>query len=92
MRLTDRLAKAQKIAIVIALEWQSGWPEAISSISGAQSGPAGMPMHPLTQAVCLPLTRLAGWLRLIIWLALIGLWAAVPVRSLRPSPEEPSRH
>ena len=73
MRLTDRLGKAQKIAIVIALGMAVGVGGAISSISGAQSGPAGMPMHPLTQAVCLPLTRLAGWLHLIIWLAVIGL-------------------
>jgi hypothetical protein len=33
-------------------------------------------------------TRPHGWLRLLIWLALIGLWALLSVRVLRPSPEQ----
>ena len=43
---------------------------------------------PLSQAVYPPRTGLAEWLRLLIWLALIGLWALVSIRVLRPSPEE----
>jgi hypothetical protein len=46
---------------------------------------------PLTQAVYPPRTGLAGWLRLIIWLALIALWAVMSVWLLRPSPEERPR-
>ena len=42
---------------------------------------------PLSQAGYSPHARLAGWLRLIIWLALIGLWALASVRVLRPNPE-----
>ena len=41
----------------------------------------------LSQTVYPPHTRLAGWLRLIIWLALAGLWALESIRVLRPSPE-----
>jgi hypothetical protein len=44
---------------------------------------------PLSQSVYPPHTGLAGWLRLIIWLALAALWALVSIRVLRPSPEEP---
>lgn len=43
---------------------------------------------PLSQAVYPPRTGLAGWLCLIIWLVLIGLWAVVSVRLLRPSAQE----
>jgi hypothetical protein len=32
---------------------------------------------------------LAGWLRLLIWLALTSLWALASIRVLRPSREEP---
>jgi heme/copper-type cytochrome/quinol oxidase subunit 1 len=45
---------------------------------------------PLSQAAYPPHTALAGWVRLIIWLALTGLWALASIRVLRPSPEEPS--
>jgi hypothetical protein len=47
---------------------------------------------PLSQSVSSLHTGLAGWLRLIIWLALICLWALGSIRVLRPSPEEPSHH
>ena len=33
-------------------------------------------------------TELRGWQRLLIWLALIGLWALVSARVLRSSPEQ----
>jgi hypothetical protein len=32
-----------------------------------------------------PGTGLPGWLRLILWRALIGLWALASIRVLRPS-------
>jgi heme/copper-type cytochrome/quinol oxidase subunit 1 len=47
---------------------------------------------PLSQAIYPPHTGLAGWLRLIIWLALADLWALASIRVLRPSPEEPRRN
>ncbi len=43
----------------------------------------------ISESVYPPQTGLHGWLRLIIWLALVGLWALVSIRVLRPSPEEP---
>ena len=46
---------------------------------------------PVAGTNSLPHTGLPGWLRLIIWLALIGLWAWGSVRVLRPSPESPSQ-
>jgi hypothetical protein len=33
-------------------------------------------------------TTLHGWQRLLIWLALIGLWTLLSVRVLRSSPEQ----
>ena len=46
---------------------------------------------PLSSSAYTPRTGLAGWLRLIIWLALIGLWALVSVRVLRPSRDSGER-
>ncbi len=84
MRFTDRLSQPQRIVVVIAL--------------GVACGAAGMYLvnlgstvtgwyayAPLSQAVNPPHTGLAGWLRLIIWLALAVLWALVSIRVLRPS-------
>jgi len=42
---------------------------------------------PFTSSPVAPGTGLPAWLQLIIWLALIGLWALASVRVLRPSPE-----
>jgi hypothetical protein len=33
---------------------------------------------------------LPAWLRLIIWLALTGIWALASIRVLRPAPGRPS--
>jgi hypothetical protein len=45
---------------------------------------------PLTSAVYAPARGLHGWgwLRVIIWLVLIGLWALASIRVLRPSSEK----
>ena len=88
MRLTDRLSQPQRIVVVIAL--------------GVACAAAGMYLvnlgstvsgwyayAPLSQSVYPPHAGLAGWLRLIIWLALVVLWALVSIRVFRPSPEEP---
>ena len=47
---------------------------------------------PLSHVVYQPHTGLAGWLRLIIWLALIGLWALMSVRMLRPAADQRGDH
>lgn len=65
MRLIDRLSKAQRIVVVVALGMTSG-------ANGAS----------------VPGTGLPAWLRLIVWLGLIGLWALASVRVLRPPRKE----
>ena len=89
MRLTDRLSRPQKIVIVIALGMALGAAGIYLTSPGNATG--WYAYAPLSQPVYPPRTGLAGWLRLIIWLALIGLWALVSIRVLRSSPEEPSR-
>lgn len=88
MRLTDRLSQPQRIVVVIALGVACGATGMYlvnlgSTVSGWYA------YAPLSQAVYPPHTGLAGWLRLIIWLALVVLWALVSIRVLRPSREEP---
>jgi hypothetical protein len=45
---------------------------------------------PLTPAAYAPGRGLNAWLRVLIWLVLIGLWAVASVRLLRPSSENGS--
>lgn len=91
MRLTDRLSQPQKIVIVIALGMALGAAGIYLTSTGNATGFGWYAYAPLSQPVYPPRTGLAGWLRLIIWLALIGLWALVSIRVLRSSREEPSR-
>ncbi len=89
MRLTDRLSQPQKIVIVIALGTALGAAGIYLTSLGNATGFGWYAYAPLSQSVY-PRTGLPGWLRLIIWLALIGLWALVSIRVLRTSPEESS--
>jgi hypothetical protein len=91
MHLTDRLGKAQRIVVVIALGMALGAVGSYLVTLGNTFRAGWYGYAPLTQAVYPPRTGLAGWLRLIIWLALIALWAVMSVRLLRPSPEERPR-
>jgi uncharacterized membrane protein YuzA (DUF378 family) len=88
MRLTDRLNQHQRIVVVIALGMAFGAVGLHLVNLGTTIG-GWYAYAPLTQPAY-PRTGLAGWLRLIIWLALIGLWALVSLRILRASPQEPS--
>lgn len=90
MRLTDRLSQPQRIVAVIALGMAFGAAGIYIVNLGTPPGGGWYAYAPLSQAVYPPHTGLAGWLRLIIWLALIGLWALVSVRVLRPSREASS--
>jgi heme/copper-type cytochrome/quinol oxidase subunit 1 len=92
MRLTGRLSRPQRIVVVIAFG-------VACLAAGSYLVNAGDPVSvgwyayaPLSQAVYPPHTGLAGWLRLIIWLALACLWALVSIWVLRPAPEEPRRN
>jgi uncharacterized membrane protein YuzA (DUF378 family) len=88
MRLTDRLSQPQRIVVVIALGMAFG-AAGIYLVNLRNTAFGWYAYTPLSQVAYPPHTGLAGWLRLIIWLALIGLWALMSVRMLRPSQEEP---
>jgi heme/copper-type cytochrome/quinol oxidase subunit 1 len=85
MRLTDRLSWPQRVVIVIALGLALAVAGSylVSLGGGFRSG--WYAYAPLTSSLDAPGTGLPGWLRLIIWLALIGLWALASIRVLRPS-------
>jgi len=92
VHLTDRLSQPQKIAAVIALGMACG-AAGIYLVNLRNTVNSGWYAYaPLSQPVYPPHAELAGWLRLIIWLALIGLWALVSIRVLRPSSEAPPRN
>jgi heme/copper-type cytochrome/quinol oxidase subunit 1 len=90
MRMSDRLSPPQRIVIVIALGVACGAAGSYLSSLGSTTAFGWYAYAPLSQSAYPPRTRLAGWLLLIIWLALIALWGLVSIRVLRPSPEAPS--
>ena len=83
MRVIDRLGLAQKIVVVIALGMAFA---AVGSYLTRLGGPgAGWYAYaPLSHTVFPPRAGLPGWARLIVWLALTGVWALASVRVLRP--------
>jgi heme/copper-type cytochrome/quinol oxidase subunit 1 len=86
MRFTDRLTMAQRIVVVVALGLALG-AIGIYLDSFGDMGVTGWTGYAPLQ---LPNTGLANWLRLLIWLVLVGLWAAGAIRVLRPVPAEPA--
>ncbi len=86
MRMTDRLSQPQRIVVVIALGMALGAAGTYLVNRGNTFGDGWYGYAPLSETVYPP--GLHGWLRLLIWLALIGLWALVSIRVLRPSPEQ----
>ena len=87
MRLTDRLNQPQRIVVVIAWALVLGVAGLYLTSLGSVSGFGWYAYAPLAHSVALPHTGLPGWARLIIWLALIALWALGSVWVLRPAPE-----
>jgi hypothetical protein len=94
MRRIDVLSKAQRIVVVIALGlafWVVG--SYLTSV-----GTGGYPLGgwtgyaPSSEGQFFVVARwspaLHPWLRVIIWLVLIGIWALASLRVLRPSPEK----
>jgi hypothetical protein len=90
VRLTDRLSQPQKIVVVLALGMAFGAAGTYLVGLGNTSASGWYAYAPLSQAAY-PATGLHGWARLFIWLALIGLWALLSVRVLRPSPDQAPR-
>jgi hypothetical protein len=89
MRLTDGLSRAQRLVVVVALGLALGaLGSYLTSLGGRPAAFGWYAYSPLTASAYAPGGGLAGWLRLIIWLALIALWALVSVKVLRPPPEK----
>jgi hypothetical protein len=86
-RLTGRLSQPQKIVVVLALGTALGAAGTCLAGPGSTSAFGWYACAPLSQAAY-PATGLHGWARLLIWPALIGLWALLSVRVLRPSPDQ----
>lgn len=85
MRVTDRLSKSQRVVVVVALGLALGviGTYLVSLGSGIKFG--WYAYSPLTSTLQAPSTGLPAWLRLIIWLALIVVWALASIRVLRPA-------
>jgi tryptophan-rich sensory protein len=86
VRLTDRLNMAQRIVIVVA----TAMALAAIGIYLAHRGSA-KEGHYLS-ALPSPGAGPPGWLRLIIWLVLIGIWAVASVVVLRSPRDQSGPH
>ena len=86
MPLIDELSRAQRVVVVIALGLALGAIGSYLMTLGSGTGFGWYAYAPLNTTLRPPGTGLATWLRLIIWLALIGLWALAAIRVLRPRP------
>lgn len=84
MRWIDRLSMAQRVVVVVALGLALGVLAGYLTSLGTLSG--WYAYTPLTQRAVLPGAGEPGWVRLIVWLAVIGLWASASVRMLRQPP------
>ena len=88
MRWIDGLSKAQRVVVVIAVGlalWAVG--SYVVSLGSGGFGWTGYAPFSAGGGFAPPSRGLHDWLRLIIWLVLIGLWAVASVRVLRPSSE-----
>jgi hypothetical protein len=86
MSRIDMLSKAQKIVLVVALGLALGAMDSyLLTLGSGADFTAGGGYAPLG---LLSPDGLKPWLRLIIGLALIGVWTLASVRVMRPSPEK----
>jgi heme/copper-type cytochrome/quinol oxidase subunit 1 len=86
MRWIDRLSKAQRVVVIIALGLALAIVASYLTSLGTRAG--WYAYAPLTgQAFPPPGSGEPGWLRAIIWLAAVSLWAAASVTTLRQSPD-----
>ena len=88
VRLIDRLSQPQQIVIVIALGVACVAIGTYISQLGESVSSGWYAYAPLTASS--PDAGLHGWLVLIIWLVLAGLWALASIRLLRPASREPA--
>ena len=87
MHLIDGLSKAQRVVVVVALGLALAAVGSYLVSLGVGFGMGDYLQSGIWGSPVAPGTGLHGWLRLIIRLALIGLWALASVRVLRPAPE-----
>jgi heme/copper-type cytochrome/quinol oxidase subunit 1 len=84
MHWIDRLGKAQRVVVVVALGLALGIVASYLTSLGTRTGwYAYAPLSGQSfqsQGIGEP-----AWLRLIIWLAVVGLWALISLRILRQS-------
>jgi hypothetical protein len=92
MRWIDGLNRPQRVVLVIAfgLALEALGNYVVSLGSGLASG--WYAYSPLSGGGFLAPTGLHGWLRLIVWVALIGVWALGAIRVLRPSSADAPSH
>jgi hypothetical protein len=88
MHLLDRLNRAQRIIVVVALGLALGTVGSYINGLGSKEPVGWLAYNPSDFQIGTPAifggTGLPAWLRLIVWLALIGIWALASIRVLRP--------
>lgn len=88
MRWIDRLSTAQRVVVIIALGLALAIVASYVTSLGTRAG--WYAYAPLTgQTFPPPGSGEPGWLRVIIWLAAISLWAAASAAVLRPDHSVP---
>jgi heme/copper-type cytochrome/quinol oxidase subunit 1 len=94
MRFLDRLSLAQRIVAVVAFGLAclavGVYLAHLDTGATAFGWYAYAPLSSVRSTPNYPNPGLAGWVRLIIWLALIAVWALVSVLVLRPGPRPPA--
>jgi formate-dependent nitrite reductase membrane component NrfD len=87
MHLIDKLSKTQRVVVVVALG-------AVFLAVGSYLVSLGQPGIAVGRTGSAPLTAPSvgrpGWVPLVVWLILTGLWAVVSIRLLRPSSHDDS--
>jgi hypothetical protein len=90
MRWIDGLSKAQRVVVVIALGLGLGELGSYLVNIGNVVVSGWYAYSPLTIGTAGPHTGLHRWMRLVIWLVLIGIWALGSIWVLRPAPGDAS--
>jgi heme/copper-type cytochrome/quinol oxidase subunit 1 len=86
MRRIGRLGRAQRVVVVVALGLALGIVASYLTSLGTRTG--WYAYAPLSGQVFEPKgIGEPGWLRLIIWLAAISVWALASLRVLQQSPD-----
>ncbi len=78
----DRLNLAQRVVVVVTVGLTLG--AVANYLTGLGTGNGWYAYSPLAGQVLPPSLGEPGWLRLVIWLAAIGLWALTSLRVLSP--------